>query len=83
MKKLDPLANLDLELWIKDILYENGVEIELDKSSRRVTMDMDDFLRLLEAIREANGEASKLRVVSRNVITKLEELAGDIDEFVK
>ena len=83
MRKLDPLANLDLELWIKDILYENGVEIELDKSSRRVTMDMDDFLRLLEAIREANGEASKLRVVSRNVITKLEELAGDIDEFVK
>ncbi len=83
MKKLDPLADLDLELWIKDILYENGVEIELDKSSRRVTMDMDDFLRLLEAIREANGEASKLRVVSRNVITKLEELAGDIDEFVK
>ena len=83
MKKLDPLADLNLESWAKDILYENDINVELDKLAQRVTMDMDDFLRLLEAIREAEGEVSKLRVVSRNVATKLEEMAADIDIFVK
>ena len=83
MKKLDPWANLNLESWAKDILYENNTRIELDEATQVVTMDLEDFLSLLRVVRKSKGEAAKLRVVSRNAITKLEELVANLDEFVR